>query len=70
MNAQKVLEQARALVARNKHGEAADFIYENAEGHNNPSLHFLEGECFVKLDDLQTAVECFKNAYLSTQSIF
>ena len=69
MTEEKVLDHAQALARRNKHSEAADFIYENAEGHNNPSLHFLEGECFQKLDDLHTAIECFKNAYLSSLAL-
>ena len=69
MSEQQVLAQAQTLVRQNKHGEAADFICEHAEGHNNPSLHFLEGECFQKLDDLHTAIDCFKNAYLATLAI-
>ena len=61
-------EHARQLKKQEKFQEALDFLEENLlETERDSSvLHYLEGECFQGLGDIETACEAFKNAYLST----
>ena len=70
---QEALNHARRLYQQKKYKEAADYVYENRdpEDQDEPPacVSFFEGECFEKLKEppyQQMAIDCFKNAYLSS----
>ena len=61
-------EIAKRLKGQKKFQEALDFLEENLleTEHNSSSIHYLEGECYEGIGDLQIACLSYKNAYLST----
>ena len=67
---QEALNHAKRLYTQREYKEAADYIYKNmdeTERDNPPAcVSFFEGECFDKLKDYRMAIDCFKNAYLSS----
>lgn len=66
---QAIYEQAKRLKQRKQFQEALNLLEEklnNEDELNDPSLHYLEGECFEGIGNLEIACLAFRNAYLAT----
>lgn len=63
-----VYQEAKLMFQNQKYGDALDFIEDNMD-RSDPDcdtyVQYLEGECFMKVNDPYMAAECYKAAYLA-----